>query len=132
MRVSSILRLVRELLGRGGVRHDFSPLSVNELDGGSIRGFVLEWNTKFPIDRWWREKHSVAFNSAPHREVSVIDMRIEWEEDELYSKLRADSGYTINSGDIFRKKVAVGEEENLKQFLEEEKEFDYSHYDDGK
>lgn len=129
--VNSIFRWIRKKV-RGGVRRDYSPLTINRLDPESVKNFVLEWNTKFPIDRWWREKHAVAFNSAQHREVSIIDMRVEWEEDQLYNKIRLDGDYIINSGDIFKKKEIVGDEENLKQFLEEEKDFDYSNYDDGK
>jgi len=51
-----------------------------------IRKFALEWNTKYPIDRYWRKKHKVAFNSEVHRQTSLLDMRIEFEEDELFKE----------------------------------------------
>lgn len=131
MRVSKIVNWVRQIV-RGGVRRDYSPLAINRLETGSVKDFVLEWNTKFPIDRWWREKYGVAFNSAQHREVSLIDMRIEWEEDVLYSKIRNETPYEMNKGEFFKERAAVNEQESLKQFIEEEKDFDYSQYDDNK
>ena len=48
-----------------------------------IRKFVLEWNTKFPLDLWWRIKYKVPYGSIEHRETSFIDMRIEYEEDRI-------------------------------------------------
>lgn len=131
MMVNSIFRWIRKKV-RGGVRRDYSPLTINRLDPESVKNFVLEWNTKFPIDRWWREKHAVAFNSAQHREVSIIDMRVEWEEDILYNKIRNEVSYEMNKGEFLKEKIAVTEQESLKQFIEEEKDFDYSQYDDNK
>jgi hypothetical protein len=51
-----------------------------------IRKFALDWNTKYPIDRYWRKKHKVAFNSELHRQTSLLDMRIEFEEDGLFKE----------------------------------------------
>lgn len=58
------------------------------MDVGDIREFVYRWNSKFSIDRWWRQKHGVAFNSPQHQEMNFIDMRIEYEEDLLYREMR--------------------------------------------
>lgn len=55
---------------------------------GDIRDFVYRWNYKFPIDRWWRKKYNVAFNSPQHKEMSFIDMRIEYEEELLFQSLK--------------------------------------------
>jgi hypothetical protein len=33
---------------------------------------VINWNNRFPLDRWWRIKHNVAFMSPVHRESSFI------------------------------------------------------------
>lgn len=52
-----------------------------------IKEFVLRWNATYPVDRWWREKHKVAFNSPAHRVVSFLDMYIEWTEDQLIKDL---------------------------------------------
>jgi len=61
-------------------------LSHNSIS--DIRKFVLEWNIKFPIDRWWREKYKQSFNSPIHRECSFIDMAIEFQDDVMFDELR--------------------------------------------
>jgi hypothetical protein len=53
-----------------------------------IEDFIYRWNVTYPMDRWWREKHKVAFNSPEHRVVSFLDMYIEWREEQLYNKVR--------------------------------------------
>lgn len=52
------------------------------------RRFVIEWNNKHPIDYWWRQKYSIPFNSKQHRQASLIDMKFEWEEDQVYKELQ--------------------------------------------
>jgi predicted HAD superfamily phosphohydrolase len=43
--------------------------------------FITHWHTQFLIDFWWRKKYGIPFGSARHREMSLIDMAIEYEED---------------------------------------------------
>ena len=45
---------------------------------------VINWNNRFPLDRWWRIKHNVAFMSPVHRESSFIHQLMEFEEDKLF------------------------------------------------
>lgn len=61
----------------------------SDIDG--LESFILNWNIDFPVDRWWRQKHSIAFNSAAHREVSFLDMYMEFYEDSLYQRMTAQS-----------------------------------------
>jgi hypothetical protein len=49
--------------------------------------FLFKWH-KFPIDYWWRKKYKVAFGSAQHREMSLIDMFIEYKEEVNMLKLK--------------------------------------------
>lgn len=61
-----------------------------------------------------------------------MDMRFEFEEDDLYSRIREVSQYKMNAGD-FMKVADISDlppEKQLEQFLEEEKDFDYSSYDE--
>lgn len=51
------------------------------------REFMVKWNLKFPIDRWYREKHKIPFMSKQHRESSFLNMRLEWEEDRLFKEI---------------------------------------------
>ena len=59
----------------------------NETTIEDVKGFVLNWNLRSPIDRWWREKHNISFNSEVHRTSSFIDQLIEYEEDKLFREL---------------------------------------------
>lgn len=49
----------------------------------SIREFIIKWDNQYPIDYWFRKKYKIAFNSEAHRNMSFIDMRIEYEEEKL-------------------------------------------------
>ena len=77
---------------------------MSNLSFDALKELVLKWNIDFPIDRWWRKTHSVAFNSKRHREVSFIDMFIEWEEEVLFLELRdKPDPYIPNSGNYINK-----------------------------
>ena len=47
-----------------------------------INNFVFNWDL-FPLDYWWRKKYSIPFGSKKHREMSFIDMAIEWKEEKI-------------------------------------------------
>lgn len=94
-----------------------------------ILDFVKRWNNMYPIDYWWRKKHGVAFNSKAHKEQSVLDMKIEYEEDALYEQyinevieeeLENKDEYKPGRGFIFknRKEIKVSEEEAKTMFDE--------------
>jgi len=95
-----------------------------------LKDFVIQWNVDFPIDRWWRKKYSVAFNSPEHRAVSLIDMRFEWEEDELFEEINNKPEY--KPGDFLKKdrfnKEGKTEEELNEEFIEEFKNIDLSQF----
>ena len=59
----------------------------NETTIDDVKDFVLNWNLRYPIDRWWREKHNISFNSEVHRVSSFIDQLIEFEEDKMFREL---------------------------------------------
>ena len=53
-----------------------------------LKGFIIHWNAQWGfVDRWWREKYKISFNSPQHREKNLIDMRLEYEEDRIYLEL---------------------------------------------
>lgn len=49
-----------------------------------VRNFIYKWNLSNPVDRWWRERHKVPFNSPDHRISNFIDQFIEFEEKRIY------------------------------------------------
>ena len=98
------------------------------LSRDDLRDFIVEWNLKFPIDKWWREKHKVAFLSTFHKEASFLHQLLEYEEDVLFNELRDDADeYIPNEGNFF--KVKRQEEQSQEDFIkiakEELKNFTY-------
>lgn len=65
------------------------------------REFMVKWNLKFPIDRWYREKHKIPFMSKQHRESSFLNMRLEWEEDRLFNEIDEEV-YEPSRGDFLK------------------------------
>src|SRR5579859_6129793 len=49
----------------------------------NIRKFILEWNSRWPMDRYIRKKYGIAFGSTEHRAMNFIDMAIEFAEDRV-------------------------------------------------
>ena len=64
-------------------------MSRDYIDINDVRSFVEDWNVKYPIDRWWREKFNIPFGSPQHLSQSMLDMRIAFEEDHLFSRIEA-------------------------------------------
>lgn len=70
-----------------------------------IADFIRRWNINYPVDRWFREKHKIPFNSKKHRSSSILNMRMEFEEDLLYREESAKlankktKSYTPSRGD---------------------------------
>jgi hypothetical protein len=50
-----------------------------------MKDVIISWNIQHPIDRWWREKYSVPFNSPGHRVSCFVDQLFEYEEDRWYN-----------------------------------------------
>ncbi|QIG64891.1 hypothetical protein SJC03_217 [Bacteroides phage SJC03] len=50
-----------------------------------LKEFVLKWNYSFPIDRWYRDKYKIPFNSTAHKNLSFIDMYFEYLEHYLFN-----------------------------------------------
>lgn len=80
---------------------------------------VIEWNNKFPLDKWFREKYKISFNSIEHREISQIDIYFEWVEDRLFRKYSEDSEETkirekeYLSGKVVKERQNKGLEEEF-------------------
>lgn len=86
--------------------YDFSNID-------DLRSFVKEWNLKYPVDRWWRNKFNIPFGSSQHLDQSVIDMKIAFEEDRLYMDIELseienenskESPYRPGSGNWLKKR----------------------------
>jgi hypothetical protein len=56
------------------------------LNSKDIKDFVIKWNTKYPYDKWWREKYKVPFFSEEHLKANPIMIKAEYIEDQMYQK----------------------------------------------
>lgn len=52
----------------------------------SFRGFIVRWNNDNPLDKKFRDKYKIAFNSPQHRESNQLDILLEHIEDQLFSE----------------------------------------------
>ena len=72
----------------------------------NIDDFIVQWNSRFPMDRIWRQKYKVPFLSSTHRESSFISQLIDLREDLLFSSKQKEEEttevYIPNIGDIFK------------------------------
>jgi len=94
-----------------------------------IDSFIYKWNATYPIDRWWREKHKIAFNSPEHRVVSFLDIYIEWQEEQIYTKVRAihTKNLEYTPGDwLTPRELNVNEKDEIEDF----ENMDLSRFDD--
>jgi len=104
-------------------------------DAGYVKDFVYQWNLNFPLDRWYRSKYNISFNSPLHREISIIDIRHEWNEYLLYKEINRPKEVYNSSDKLFLKEDVVNRKEDvtvdkIKQWVDEFNELDLSQYDD--
>lgn len=52
----------------------------------NIQEFYQKWNKNIPIDKWYRKKYNIPFNSSTHRNTCLADMFLEFYEFIKYSK----------------------------------------------
>lgn len=69
---------------------------------GDVRSFVKDWNLKYPVDRWWREKYNVPFGSPQHLDFSFLDMRIAFEEAQVFAQLELNHLHEKEEAVIYR------------------------------
>lgn len=61
-----------------------------------LRTFMIQWNNRFPIDRWYRKKHNIAFLSPEHRECSFIAQMLEYQEEKLFQEAKEEASRKDN------------------------------------
>lgn len=89
-----------------------------------VKSFMVQWNNKFPLDYWWRKKHSISFLSEEHKSASFISQLMEYEEEKLYlkqNKVSEEQNYIPNIGDFLKKKVYSSVQEELNDTVNEMK-----------
>lgn len=93
-----------------------------------VKKYMIQWNRRFPIDRWWREKHKIAFLSKEHKESSFLDQLKEFEEEvyfyiDLKKQKDEEETYIPNIGEYFKDTLAEKDLENEEVSIDSIEEF---------
>lgn len=85
-----------------------------------LREFIIKWNNDNPLDRMFREKYNIPFNSPQHRELNQIDICLEFIESDIFSSYMKDAKIEIEKEEEYQKgrwlkerEISKVEEENL-------------------
>lgn len=93
-----------------------------------LKELVYQWNAKFPIDRWYRDKYKIRFNSKEHKECSFIDMYCEYIEYiylEYIPQLKKRNKSNQEEDDFFKTDEYIkGNGDIFKEISFSEKDFD--------
>lgn len=87
----------------------------------AYKKFLIDWNNRFPLDRKFRKKYNIAFNSESHRNLNQVDIFLDLLEDSMVEKQRENYikytalGEEIDRGEGF----LISQEERM---TEEEKD----------
>lgn len=97
-------------------------LKHNATELNSTTSFIEYWNINYPIDRWFRKKYNLILNSKKHRSNSVIDVRMDFDEDVLYNSQllnhfkQEEESYSPGRGDWLKKRDIITPEQRDKLF----------------
>lgn len=83
------------------------------------RSFLIEFNNKFPLDREYRKKHGIPLFSEQHRNISQVDIYLEWLEDELFSEHELDMKERNRKADLYKKGEWMEKREEIEKNLDE-------------
>lgn len=76
--------------------------------GEKLKDEIIEWNNTFPVDRWWRQKYNVPYNSSKHRECDFFDQLFEYMEEKAFDKFYESQQY--EQGDWLKEQERSPEE----------------------
>lgn len=88
--------------------------SINDL-----KGFLLNWNSTFPLDKKYRERYSIAFNSIAHRDICQIDIYFEWLENKIYEEMIEQASIDLEKETQLKKgKIVLERKVNTKEEID--------------
>ena len=67
-----------------------------------VKKFILVWNSKNLIDRWWRRKYNIPLFSEAHLNAKHTDMFMEFLEDRIFRENSKDKDKNGNLADVYR------------------------------
>ena len=59
-----------------------------QMDKKGLIDFITNWNVSHPYDKVWRVKHNIPLFSTDHKNMVLLDILLETEEDKLYEDAR--------------------------------------------
>lgn len=86
-----------------------------------LRSLMIGWNNNFPLDRRFRAKREILFNSDEHRATNQVDIYLQWLEDELYKEYLTRAKEEVEDKVLYDKgqwvkEVASSDQETLDLF----------------
>lgn len=95
-----------------------------------INNYIINWNTLYPIDYWWRKKYNIPFGSEEHRQTTFLQMFYDYEEDKLIQKVIKKDSETEEGFDFEKaqKKSGVGKNMSQQQIDDDFDKLDLSSY----
>lgn len=54
----------------------------------NLRDLIIRWNNDNPLDKKFREKYNIPFNSPQHRQTNQLDILMEYVEEEVFKEFR--------------------------------------------
>lgn len=73
----------------------------NNIPTSTVGIFVKWWNINYPLDRWFRERHSIIWGSESHRSKTLLSMYFEYQEYLLFQEQKRPKQKYI-SGDWYK------------------------------
>ena len=83
-------------------------MESNGINIKDIRSFIEDWNDRFPIDKWFRDKYNIPFGSKSHLDQSFLDMRLDFEEKRA-DQIREINEFNEKSEDVIKYKPGYGD-----------------------
>lgn len=84
-----------------------------------IKSFIIRWNNEYPLDKAFREKYKIPFNSPQHREINQMDILYEFYEDSLIKESIENQEERNEKQKLFEKGVWLNE--NISSSLNEDR-----------
>ena len=66
-----------------------------------LTSFITRWNIRYPYDKAWRVKHGIPLFSAAHRNMCLVDILMEIEEDKLYKEAHEEAARLREQAEMF-------------------------------
>ncbi|WP_291911016.1 hypothetical protein [Chitinophaga sp. CB10] len=85
----------------------------------NLKLYAVKWNSRFPLDKWYRKKYQVGFGTAAHRELCQINILIEFLEEEAFKEAgefylhQKETEKELQKGSWIRERSNPVEEEKL-------------------